>query len=98
MGTDELVKFLSNDIDEIWLSELTSIEFRSALWKKARTHELRNEDAIRTIDCFNDDQIKFRWVNLKQSVIQIALSLIMRHGDKGLRTLDSIQLASARFL
>jgi predicted nucleic acid-binding protein len=94
-GTDELLVFLAKGVDEIWLSELTLVEFRSALWKKVRTGELKNSDAVRVMDCFSDDQDKFRWVHLETAIIRIALAAIMKHGSHGLRTLDSIQLACA---
>jgi len=71
------------------------VEFRSALWKKVRTGELKNSDAVRVMDCFSDDQDKFRWVHLETAIIRIALTAIMKHGTHGLRTLDSIQLACA---
>jgi uncharacterized protein len=97
-GTDELLAFLAKGVDEVWLSELAMVEFRSALWKKVRTGELRKDDAVHVMDCFSDDQEKFRWVHLETAITRIALSTIMRHGAKGLRTLDSIQLACALFL
>jgi hypothetical protein len=67
------------------------VEFRSALWKKVRTRELSEDDAVCAIDCFSDDQDKFRWVHLETSIIRVALSTIMKYGAQGLRTLDSIQ-------
>jgi uncharacterized protein len=97
-GSDELLAFIEKGVDEIWLSELTMVEFRSALWKKVRTGELRKDDAVRVMDCFSDDQNKYRWVHMETSITHIALSTITRHGAQGLRTLDSIQLACALFL
>jgi len=97
-GTDELLAFLAEGVYEIWLSELTMLEFRSALWKKVRTRELGKNVAVRVMNCFNDDHDKFRWVHLELPITRIALSTIMKYGAKGLRTLDSIQLACALFL
>ena len=97
-GSDELLAFLAKGVDEIWLSELTMVEFRSALWKKVRTGELMKDDAVRVMNCFSDDQDKFRWVRLEPPITRIALSAIMRYGAQGLRTLDSIQLSCALFL
>jgi uncharacterized protein len=88
-GSDELLAFLAKGVDEIWLSELTMVEFRSALWKKVRTGELMKEDAVRVMNCFSDDQNKFRWVHLEPPITRIALSAIMRYGVQGLRTLPS---------
>jgi uncharacterized protein len=97
-GTTELMAILTRGIDEIWLSELAMLEFRSALWKKVRTGELPKSDAVRVVECFENDQNKFRWVRLDPSVILQASALLMKYGGKGLRTLDSIQLATALHL
>jgi predicted nucleic acid-binding protein len=97
-GTEELLTFLANGVDEIWLSELTMVEFRSALWKKVRNGELRKDDAVQVMNCFQNDQDKFRWVHLEISIMHMAVSMLMKYGPNGLRSLDSIQLACAVFL
>lgn len=97
-GTTELLLILEKGFDEIWLSELAMLEFRSALWKKVRTGELPEANAVRVVECFESDHGKFRWVYLEHSIMQLAAELLMKYGEKGLRTLDSIQLATARHL
>jgi predicted nucleic acid-binding protein len=94
-GTDLLIGELGRGYDELCLSELTRLEFRSALWKKVRIGELSQDLAKKAISCFEEDANKFRWVTLDSMRIEKAQDLIMLHGSAGLRTLDSIQLASA---
>lgn len=47
------------------------------------------------IEYFQNDFDKFQWVALQPGIIESAKKLLMKHGSKGLRTLDSLQLASA---
>jgi len=42
-----------------------------------------------------NDYPEYRWVESKQNLITSATDLLMTYGKRGLRTLDSIQLASA---
>jgi len=94
-GTETLNAALSQGVEEIYLSELARLEFRSAIWKKTRTGEIDIEAANAVITCFQQDEIKFQWIYLETDVIQQAEELLMKYGGTGLRTLDAIQLASA---
>jgi len=94
-GTETLNAALSQGVEEIYLSELARLEFRSAIWKKTRTGEIDIETANAVITCFQQDEIKFQWIYLETDVIQQAEELLMKYGATGLRTLDAIQLASA---
>ncbi len=95
-GTKELeVIFDTNTINEIILSELTKIEFASTIWKKVRTKELTSEAGVKTIQLFESDYSKFTFIALNSLVIEYARNLISTYGALGLRTLDSIQLASS---
>ena len=80
--------------EELYLSEIARLEFRSALWKKVRTGEVSEENALISIGSFQNDTDNYRWVAVRLSIIDSAQKLLMTHGKKGLRTLDSIQLAS----
>ncbi|MEQ8222314.1 MAG: type II toxin-antitoxin system VapC family toxin [Candidatus Eremiobacterota bacterium] len=93
--SDMIIKVLSGNINDIYLSELTILEIRSAIWKKVRTGELDIHIASKIILCFQKDYNKFQWIKLEKSIIKTASDLLMKYGNKGLRTLDSLQLASA---
>jgi predicted nucleic acid-binding protein len=95
IGTDVLDKlFEENEIDEIFLSDLAKVEFTSAIWKKVRTKELTPDFANEIIDSFCDDYIKYTFISVDSELIEMSRNLVVKYGLKGLRTLDSIQLAS----
>ncbi len=93
--TETLTAALSQGVEDIYLSELAKVEFRSAIWKKTRTGEIDTPIANAVITCFEQDNLKFRWIFLENEIIQQASKLLMKYGADGLRTLDAIQLASA---
>jgi len=93
--SERLEKYIDENVDEIFLSELTILEFRSALWRKIRMKEVEEVIALESISCFENDFDDINWIQLNQKLIQSAKEFLMKYGSKGLRTLDSIQLASA---
>lgn len=95
LGTDELDKVIEdNKIQEIFLSDIAKIEFNSAIWKKVRTKDVTEKVAINLIDSFQSDYTNFTFVEIDDELILSARELVVKYGLKGLRTLDSIQLAS----
>jgi len=96
IDSDTIIEILSDyKIESIILSELAILEFRSALWKKVRLQEIEEEPANKVIQCFHNDQNKYEWISLNYDIVISALKLIMKYGYSGLRTLDSLQMASA---
>ena len=95
IGTDILDKiFEEYVVEEIFLSDIAKVEFTSAIWKKVRTKDLTPDEATDIIDSFCDDYDKYTFVEVDSELISIARDLVMKYGFKGLRTLDSFQLAS----
>jgi len=92
-GTNELLKLISEKVEQIYLSELAKIEFNSAVWKKVRTNEFTEEGAKQIIQFFENDFEKFRWITVETTVLNSAKEFIKQYGNKNLRTLDAIQLA-----
>ena len=80
--------------EELYLSEIAKLEFKSALWKKVKTGEVSEQNALISIDSFQNDIVNYRWLAVELSILDSAQELLMAHGTKGLRALDSIQLAS----
>ncbi|MBE0524999.1 MAG: type II toxin-antitoxin system VapC family toxin [Methanosarcinales archaeon] len=95
VGSDFVMNAISQDIREIFLSELAILEFRSALWKKMREKEIKENTAIEVIKCFQNDGDNFHWIMLQSDIVESASYLLMKYGNRGLRTLDSLQLAAA---
>lgn len=94
-GTTETDKIFKDFIvTGVFLSEITKIEFSSAIWKKVRTAELYTSEAVEIIDSFISDYPKYSFVKIDSALIIHSRELLSKYGMKGLRTLDSIQLAS----
>ena len=95
-GTEELMNlFTEASIEVIYLAEITKIEFSSVVWKKCRKNEIDEWTSIQLIEKFDHDAGKYNYIPESQLLKLKARGLIGKHWRKGLRTLDSIQLASA---
>ena len=94
-GTQELMDFFNkNTIEGIFLAELTEIEFSSVIWKKCRKKEIDEKIALTLIEAFEKDSENFNFVSESAEIRQLAKKMIRKYWKEGLRTLDSIQLAS----
>ena len=96
VGTAELELIFSTiKITNIFLSEITKIEFTSAIWKKVRTNEITGLEAQTTLDLFESDFGKYIFIATDSIILEQARILTSKYGMQGLRTLDSIQLSSS---
>ena len=95
-GTVEIENlFIKFKVTDVFISELSKIEFTSAILKKVRTKEITENQANTTIQFFEFDFQKYKFVDLNQIILNNASQLIIKYGSQGLRTLDSIQLSTA---
>jgi len=95
-GTRELeLMFSDYSISDIYLAEISRIEFLSAIWKKVRTKEMPESEATTTLGLFDSDKDKYNFIPANNTIVEQAISLISVYGIVGLRTLDSIQFATA---
>lgn len=95
IGTTELESLFSTlKVTEVFLSEISKIEFTSTIWKKVRTKEVTTLEAQTTLDLFESDFNKYSFVATDSIIIEQSRILISKYGIQGLRTLDSIQLAT----
>lgn len=98
-GTAELEQvFAQGNITHVYLSELTKVEFASTVWKKVRTKEITAAQAMTTIALFEVDFAKYTFATTDSLLLEQARQLVIKYGLEGLRTLDSIQLASCLVL
>lgn len=94
IGTQELDNvFEENKIDEIFLSEIAKVEFNSAIWKKVRKKELTEDEGKFLIDSFLSDYDNYTYIEISSEIVELSRDLVSKYGLKGLRTLDSFQLA-----
>jgi len=94
--TDIIEKIFSKyKVTNVYLSEITKVEFTSTIWKKVRTKEITEALAKTTLELFDTDLIKYTFIASNSLLIEQARLLTSKYGLNGLRTLDSIQLSSA---
>ncbi|MBU1822479.1 MAG: type II toxin-antitoxin system VapC family toxin [Bacteroidetes bacterium] len=87
--------FKTRKLTHVFLSEISKIEFASAIWKKVRSREISETEAKITLDLFASDFEKYTFVSTDSLVLELARIMISKYGNEGLRTLDSIQLATS---
>jgi len=93
--TDEILLLISQEVENIYLSEIAKIEFNSAIFNKVRQKQFSVEKAIQMILYFEKDYENFIWIEVNSNIISKSKELIKKYGINGLRTLESIQLACA---
>jgi len=95
-GSEDMDRIFSdNEITGIFLSEITNVEFISAVFKRVRMKELSMNDAEQLIRLFDNDLKKYTIVPVSSTTLENAKLLILKYGQEGLRTLDALQFASA---
>lgn len=87
--------FAKNSISGIYISEIAKIEFVSTIWKKIRMNEITELNGLAIITLFKDDLRKYSIIPIEASILEHSELLFSKYGQGGLRTMDSIQLASA---
>ncbi len=90
---DQLFELQS--IEQIYLSGLTAIEFRSIAWHQVRMNEISIENATLLLNAFDEDYSTYTFIPADENLLQLARQLLDKYGERGLRSLDAIQLASA---
>ena len=90
--------FANHTINGIFISEIAKIEFISTVWKKIRKTEISQQKGLEIISLFKDDLNKYSIISIDSAILKKAELLFSKYGQGGLRTLDSIQLASAIFV
>lgn len=83
------------DITRIVLSAISRIEFSSAIWKKVRAREISSTNALIVLKAFREDFRYYHIVETDNKIFELAEQLLDKYGKSGLRSLDSLQLASA---
>lgn len=77
-----------NKLTAIFLSQITKLEFISAVFKRLRMKDLSIAEAKKILGLFENDTNKYRFVAMDKAVLDFSGELISKHGIYGLRTLD----------
>lgn len=97
-GTQKISNYLEGISEDLFLttSDITKIELHSALLKKYRVTQISEKNLSEVFQLFEKDFRKFNIIVVDQIVKNIALFWLDNFGIKySIRTLDSLQLASA---
>ena len=87
--------FVKNEVEAIFISEIAFVEFESSLWKKVREKDITASESSEIIRIFDSELYKYFDLPIDSNLLRSARGLIATHGISGLRSLDSIQLATA---
>lgn len=90
--------FNKNNVTGVFLSEIAKIEFASTVWKKVRLQHITLLQAQTLLELFEADFDKYTFIQIDNIITEHSRSLITKYGQQGLRTLDSIQLATSVLL
>lgn len=95
-GTEALNSLINKEDPAIVISDITVIEMISAFAKKVRTGEIDEPLFNEVVVAFESDLPLFVVIKMESGIMARALDLLKTIGLKnGLKTLDSLQLASA---
>jgi uncharacterized protein len=94
-GSAAVNGLVDSDENAIWISELARVEFCSSLFRRFRSGEIQATMLATAIDGFSRKIEQFSVEPVTRMVMAEAENLVKKHGKVlGLRTLDSLQLAS----
>lgn len=94
-GTKTLDGLIRDEKPTLVISDLAVIEMTSALLKKARMHIINHEVCSQAIASFENDLPKFTVLVVEKTIKGMATALLKEFGkERGLKTLDALQLAS----
>lgn len=97
-GTQEITHFIlrhGSTLNMI-ISEISTVEFRSALMRRCRMGEISRDTADTTYNIYCGDTSSMLVVPPNTSVVQESVRLLEHHAEHiALKTLDSLQISSA---
>jgi uncharacterized protein len=97
-GTETVVNIFSDINNEIWVSELSRIEFYSTIMRRFRAKQLTKKQLTAILTNFESVWKNLLVISFKKSFLLDAENLIKTVGLKhNMRTLDALQLATYQF-
>ncbi len=94
-GTIEVTELIADPENDIIISELSKIEFFSAIHRRYRRKEIKNSELGLAIASFEKECTNFEVEPVSSIIMQEAMMFIQKYGkNHGLRTLDAIHLAT----
>jgi predicted nucleic acid-binding protein len=97
-GSETVERWAADHTIRLWLSDLARVELHSVFVRKVREGELAEAALQTALECFREDlRSRFRIVLLTEDIVERAITLLLEYGKRRpLRTLDALQIASAK--
>jgi uncharacterized protein with PIN domain len=93
-GTEFVTALLRDSTNEVWMLDLTRVEYASALYRRFRNRDIDDEKLRLAIGGFDEQCAGFRVEPLSPAFVQEAERLLRTYGKThGLRALDALHLA-----
>ena len=87
-GSAELDQlFERQSIEQIYLSGLAPVEFRSIVWRKVRMNEITAENATLLLNAFDEDYSTYTFIPVDELLLQLSCQLFDKYGQSGFRSL-----------
>lgn len=94
VGSEKVKAIILDENSEIWVLELALIELISAVFRKYRNHEIKEEYLERVQTAIERQFDMFNIVPVAGDLMKDTKTLIKRFGkENGLRTLDALHVA-----
>jgi len=94
-GSDTVTSLILSKDNEIWVSELSRIEFLSAIFRRFRNKEVDGEQLKEAIGGFEEQFTVFNVEPLGQAILKEAENLMKVYGKtRKVRALDALQLGT----
>ena len=93
-GSEKVKELIDNPENEVWVLELALVELLSAVFRKYRNMEVKEEDLEKIQIAIENQFMLFNIVPMAGDIIKETQQMIIRFGkDYGLRTLDAMHIA-----
>src|SRR4030042_2342077 len=94
-GSETVTNLILSKDNEIWISELTRIEFLSAIFRRFRSKEVDAEQLKEAMAGFEEQLVLFNVEPIGQAILREAEYLLKAYGKtRRVRALDALQLGT----
>jgi predicted nucleic acid-binding protein len=98
-GSNIVEDIVNDQNNELWLLDLSKIEFYSCIFRRYRQQEITANELNIVINAFDEQLSSFKMEFLGPSILYEAEQLMLAYGKvHGLRALDSLQLGACKLI
>lgn len=94
-GSDIIINLIDSGENDIWVLDLSRVEFYSAILRKYRLKEIDIHQFNESRNSFDEKYTLFNIIYISQPIFDEAENLLIKYGfENGLRALDSLHLSA----